>query len=206
MMRIHLLLLRLSRLLLLFASAFLLACGSSGSGGSGGEDDVVQPIVEMTTSLGVITLRLDTKNAPITTANFLEYANAGFYDGKDGLGATIFHRVDDGFVIQGGGLDATLAQKATNAPIQNESNNGLSNLRGTIAMARTLDANSATSQFFINTVDNVGLDHDGNFRSGYAVFGEVIAGMNVVDTISGTPTNINEVPITTITITDVTVK
>ena len=134
--------------------------------------------VEIETNLGTITLRLDAARAPVTVKNFTNYATAGFYDG------TIFHRVIDGFMIQGGGFTPDMKQKKTNAPIVNEAANGLSNRRGTIAMARTGEPHSATSQFYINVADNTFLDareaHDG---WGYAVFGKVVKGTDVVDAI-----------------------
>ena len=136
--------------------------------------------VTMETTLGTITLELDDEKAPATVANFVQYAKDGHYDG------TIFHRVIDGFMIQGGGFTKDMNQKETRAPIRNEAMNGLKNLRGTIAMARTMVVDSATSQFFINLVDNGFLD----FRSptpqgfGYAVFGKVTDGMEVVDKIA----------------------
>ena len=130
--------------------------------------------------MGTITLELDDAKAPITVKNFIDYVKAGHYNG------TIFHRVIDGFMIQGGGFTQAMDQKKTNAPIKNEASNGLSNKRGTIAMARTMVVDSATSQFFINLVDNDFL----NFRAptpqffGYAVFGKVTDGMDVVDKIA----------------------
>ena len=132
------------------------------------------------TSKGTITLELDAEKAPATVANFAEYAKGGFYDG------TIFHRVIDGFMIQGGGFTRDMNQKETREPIAIESMNGLRNLRGTIAMARTMDPNSATSQFFINLVDNAFLDFTApTVRGyGYAVFGRVLDGMEVVDAIA----------------------
>ncbi len=133
--------------------------------------------VIMTTSLGVIEIELYAEQAPITVANFLAYIDAQFYDDL------IFHRIISGFMIQGGGFDISLTAKATQAPIVLETNNNLSNLRGTIAMARTGVPDSATSQFFINHVDNLFLDSTGN-NDGYAVFGTVVAGMDVVDTIA----------------------
>ena len=132
------------------------------------------------TSMGSITVELDDEKAPITVKNFLDYAASGHYDG------TIFHRVIDGFMIQGGGFTKAMDQKPTKAPIKNEASNGLTNKRGTIAMARTMVVDSATSQFFINLVDNDFL----NFRAptpqyyGYAVFGKVTDGMDVVDKIA----------------------
>ena len=137
------------------------------------------PKVELhITGHGVITLELDAEKAPKSAANFLAYVAKGHYDN------TVFHRVIPGFMIQGGGFDAQLSQKPTRGPIKNESGNGLSNQRGTIAMARTNDPNSATAQFFINTVDNDFL----NRPPGYAVFGKVTAGMDVVDKIAGVKT------------------
>ena len=141
-------------------------------------------MVEMTTSKGVIELELDAKNAPITVANFLEYVKSGHYDG------TIFHRVIPGFVIQGGGLQSGMTEKATGTPIENEADNGLKNLIGAICMARTNQPHSATSQFFINLKDNSFLDHTGKSATGwgYAVFGRVISGMDVVEAIAAVPT------------------
>lgn len=141
------------------------------------------PVVLMETSLGDITLRLDRKKAPITVANFLQYVRSGFYDG------TIFHRVIKGFMIQGGGFTADLHEKNTHAPIRNEAKNGLRNRRYTIAMARTSRPDSATSQFYINTKDNRGLDADrAQDGIGYAVFGHVVRGMDVVDRIESVAT------------------
>ena len=142
--------------------------------------------VVISTSKGDITVELDQEKAPVTVKNFLEYVDAKFYDG------TVFHRVIPNFMIQGGGFDMGLQQKKTRAPIKNEAQNGLKNERGTIAMARTMVVDSATAQFFINTVNNGFL----NFRSpdtrgfGYAVFGKVTKGMDVVDKISATPTGL----------------
>lgn len=140
------------------------------------------PFIEMETNQGTILLELDEDNAPATVANFLHYVNDGFYD------ATVFHRVISGFMIQGGGYDADLREKPTHEPIANEAHNGLKNKRGTIAMARTSDPHSATSQFFINLVDNDFLNAGGNDPYGYAVFGQVIEGMEVVDNIGQMPT------------------
>ena len=137
--------------------------------------------VVMSTSAGEIELQLDDKRAPVTVANFVEYAQSGHYDGL------IFHRVIPNFMIQGGGMGADMKPRSTRAPIKNESDNGLSNARGTISMARTNDPDSATSQFFINTVDNSNLDGRGS-RPGYAVFGQVGRGMEVVDRISAVET------------------
>ncbi|MFZ0052979.1 MAG: peptidylprolyl isomerase, partial [Desulfobaccales bacterium] len=136
------------------------------------------------TSLGEITLELYPDKAPATVANFLQYVREGFYDG------TIFHRVINGFMIQGGGLDANLNQKPTRAPIQNEADNGLTNQPYTVAMARTSDPHSATSQFFINVADNKSLNHTAKTPQGwgYAVFGRVVQGREVVDQIKAVPT------------------
>ena len=137
--------------------------------------------VLMTTTVGTITLELDTEHAPKTVENFLSYVADGFYDG------TIFHRVIDNFMVQGGGFTADMEQKETQAPIENEANNGLKNLRGTIAMARLSDPDSASAQFFINHKDNERLDWT-PFKPGYTVFGKVVTGMRVVDYIASTPT------------------
>jgi peptidyl-prolyl cis-trans isomerase B (cyclophilin B) len=142
------------------------------------------PLVKLETSMGDITLELYPDKAPATVANFLEYVNAGFYNG------TIFHRVINGFMIQGGGLDAQMNKKATRAPIKNEADNGLKNDTYTIAMARTGDPNSATAQFFINVANNTPLNHTAPTPRGwgYAVFGKVIKGQDVVDKIKAVPT------------------
>ena len=142
------------------------------------------PVVVMETTLGSITIELLQDRAPVTVENFLQYVNDGFFAG------TIFHRVIEGFMIQGGGFTAGLTQKPTRAPISNEADNGESNARGTIAMARTNVVDSATAQFFINTVDNSqSLDHQGPQSFGYAVFGRVTEGMDVVDAIAGVSTS-----------------
>jgi len=138
-------------------------------------------MLKFKTSAGDFTVELYTKEAPESAANFLKYVDDGHYDG------TIFHRVIPGFMIQGGGFAAGMEQKDTRPPIRNEASNGLENLRGTLAMARTSDIHSATAQFFINLVDNDFLNHQpGNY--GYAVFGRVTAGMEVIDAIAGVPT------------------
>ena len=150
------------------------------------------------TTMGTISLELDEAKAPATVKNFVEYANSGHYDG------TIFHRVIDGFMIQGGGFTKSMDQKPTREPIMNEAMNGLKNLRGTIAMARTMVVDSATSQFFINLVDNGFLDFTNPTPQGfgYAVFGKVTDGMDVVDAIakvktgfSGPHQNVPEEPV-----------
>ncbi len=140
--------------------------------------------VLMKTLLGDMTLELDADKAPATVANFVEYAHSGHYDG------TIFHRVINNFMVQGGGFGTDMSQKDTNAPIQNEANNGLKNDRGTIAMARTMDPHSATAQFFINVSDNDFLNFSGENMQGwgYAVFGRVVEGEDVLDKIRVVPT------------------
>ena len=157
--------------------------------------------VRLATSAGDIVVELDAAKSPKTVANFLEYVKAGHYDG------TIFHRVIENFMIQGGGMTADMKERQTRAPIGLESRNGLTNQRGTIAMARTADPNSATAQFFINVKDNAFLDQptskDGN---GYAVFGKVIQGMDVVDKIKVVPTGPGDVPQQAIVIKKATVE
>ena len=154
-------------------------------------------MLEFKTSKGTFTVQLFDKQAPISVENILKYADEGFFDG------TVFHRVIAGFMIQGGGLTADLQNKKGHAPIKNEATNGLKNKRGTLSMARTNDINSATSQFFINVADNDFLDHrPGNY--GYAVFGRIDSGMDVVDAIAGVKTGskgmYQDVPVETITI------
>ena len=155
------------------------------------------PHVLLNTSMGEIEIELEAEKAPISTKNFLEYVESGFYDG------TVFHRVIPGFMIQGGGFNEGLNQKKTRAPIKNEADNGLHNVRGTLAMARTQAVNSANSQFFINHKDNAFLDH-GARDFGYAVFGKVVRGMEVVDQIAQVPTGnrsmMQNVPLSPVTI------
>lgn len=141
------------------------------------------PRVELETSEGNIVVQLDPQRAPRTVQNFLHYVQSGFYAG------TIFHRVIPGFMIQGGGYTASMQEKPTSAPIPLESRNGLRNLRGTIAMARTSVPDSATSQFFINLVNNPALDYPSPDGHGYAVFGHVVSGMKVVDRIAAEATH-----------------
>jgi len=159
-------------------------------------------IVEMVTSMGTLVIELDATNAPVTVENFLRYVNSGFYDGDDKQGATIFHRVIENFVAQGGGFNTNGTEKFTNAPIAIESNNGLSNLRGTIAMARTNEPDSATSQFYFNLIDNFDLNYVDDNNPGYTVFGQVIEGMEVLDTIGGIPPGASGRPIQDIIIND----
>ncbi len=157
-------------------------------------------MVVIKTSLGDIKVKLAADKAPLTVANFLSYAEDGHYNG------TIFHRVIDGFMIQGGGFDANMRQKPTKAPVKNEAANGLANKRGTIAMARTMVVDSATSQFFINVKDNAFLDFQAPTPQGfgYCVFGEVVEGMDVVDKIKGVRTGVkagmSDVPLETVEI------
>jgi cyclophilin family peptidyl-prolyl cis-trans isomerase len=138
-------------------------------------------MIRFETTLGDFTVELFAAEAPISAQNFLDYVDAGHFDG------TVFHRVIPGFVVQGGGLTADMRQKPTRAPIRNEADNGLKNRRGTLSMARTNDPHSATSQFFINLVDNAFLD-PGRGGAGYAVFGHVVEGMDVVDKMAATKT------------------
>jgi len=140
------------------------------------------PTVEMQTNQGKIVLELYPEKAPESVENFLKYARDGFYNG------TIFHRVIPGFMVQGGGFDEKMTQKPTRNPIRNEANNGLKNARGTIAMARTSQPHSATAQFFINHADNRNLDYPSFDGWGYAVFGKVTQGLDVVDKIAQVPT------------------
>jgi peptidyl-prolyl cis-trans isomerase A (cyclophilin A) len=157
---------------------------------------VALDVTQGRTSLGTITIALNQEKAPITVANFLKYVRAGHYDG------TVFHRVIPNFMIQGGGYTPELEERPTMPPIHNEARNGLRNSRGTIAMARTSDPDSATSQFFINLKDNHSLDFGIGPGAGYAVFGQVIEGMDVVDRIAAVPTttrgaqrNVPQVPV-----------
>ena len=163
------------------ALLLLLCCLLSPTHGYG-QQTSAHPMAKMTTSLGDITIELYEQQAPETVRNFLQYVDDGFYDG------TIFHRVIPGFVLQGGGLTPDMERKTTRSPITNESDNGLENLRGTLSMARLPDPNSATSQFFINLSDNPHLDYQGSGQWGYAVFGKVVEGMDVVDKIAAVKT------------------
>ncbi|MCQ4314277.1 peptidylprolyl isomerase [Pseudomonas stutzeri] len=155
------------------------------------------PHVLLNTSMGEIEIELEAEKAPISVKNFLSYVESGFYDD------TVFHRVIPGFMVQGGGFSENLDQKPTQEPIKNEADNGLHNVRGTLAMARTQNVDSATSQFFINHRDNDFLDHGGR-DFGYAVFGKVVRGMDVVDQIAQVPTGnrsmMQNVPLTPVKI------
>ena len=145
---------------------------------------VDMPVVQLDTNMGAIVIELNEEKAPKTVENFLNYVKSGHYDG------TIFHRIIDGFMIQGGGMDAEMNEKGTNKPVENEADNGLKNDAGTIAMARTQDPHSATSQFFVNVKDNDFLNHSGKNMQGwgYTVFGKVTSGMDVIEKMKGVPT------------------
>jgi peptidyl-prolyl cis-trans isomerase A (cyclophilin A) len=156
------------------------------------------PVVVLETSLGTIELELDAEKAPISVENFLAYVDAGHYNG------TLFHRVIPGFMVQGGGFDGS-GQKPTRGQIKNEADNGLTNQRGTVAMARTSDVNSATSQFFINIADNGFLNHGGR-DFGYAVFAKVTSGMDVADKIAAVKRNAQDAPLEPVTIKKATRK
>ncbi|QQR74677.1 MAG: peptidyl-prolyl cis-trans isomerase [Holophagales bacterium] len=162
--------------------------------------------VKLETTKGAIVLELDAAKAPQTVENFVKYVRDGHYDG------TVFHRVIPGFMVQGGGFTADMAQKPTRASIQNEADNGLRNARGTVAMARTNDPHSASAQFFINVVDNAFLNHTAKSAQGwgYAVFGKVVSGMETVDAIAKVPTGnkgpFQNVPIEPVVITKATVQ
>jgi peptidyl-prolyl cis-trans isomerase B (cyclophilin B) len=194
---------RIAGLFLSVVLGILPVAGFSSDNDSKGAGTVT---VRMETNKGVITLELDEKSAPETVANFIEYAKAGFYDG------TIFHRVIPGFMIQGGGFTTDMKQKSTRAPIKNEAGNGLKNTTGSIAMARTSDPHSATTQFFINVKDNSFLDHSAPTPQGwgYCVFGKVTDGMDVVHAIehvqTGSRSGFQDVPLTEVVINKVTVE
>ena len=167
----------------LFASLILIAsCFAS-------QAAIAGPKVEFKTTMGNFVVELDDVKAPKTTANFLSYVKSGFYNG------TIFHRVIDGFMIQGGGFTPDLVQKPTNPPVVSEAQNGLKNSSYTIAMARTSDPDSATSQFFINVNDNVPLDFPNAMGNGYTVFGKVISGTQTIDAIRKVPTMVAPAPL-----------
>jgi peptidyl-prolyl cis-trans isomerase A (cyclophilin A)/peptidyl-prolyl cis-trans isomerase B (cyclophilin B) len=158
----------------MFAKFLAVFCGLTLTGAVLAAD---APKVSLKTNMGEIVLELDQEKAPKTVANFLQYVKSGFYKG------TVFHRVIDGFMIQGGGFDEKMVQKKTKPPVKNEANNGLLNVTYSVAMARTADPHSATSQFFINVADNTPLDYPGRDGFGYTVFGKVVAGQEVVDKI-----------------------
>ena len=159
------------------AVAFPLAADAQDKGKAASCKDSATPKVKLATSMGPITLQLDRQKAPLTVENFVKYVESGHYDG------TIFHRVIDGFMVQGGGFTPAMQQKPTQAPIRNEASNGLRNEPYSIAMARTSNPDSATSQFFINVNDNVPLNFSPGGNPGYAVFGKVVEGQETVDKI-----------------------
>jgi cyclophilin family peptidyl-prolyl cis-trans isomerase len=165
----------------LLARFFTLFAGLTLTGAALAVDAGKAPTVSLQTNMGVIVLELDGEKAPKTVENFLQYVNSGHYKN------TIFHRVIDGFMIQGGGFDKNMVQKPTQAPVKNEAQNGLRNVPYSVAMARTGDPHSATAQFFINVGDNAALDYPGRDGFGYTVFGRVIKGMEVVDKIKALP-------------------
>jgi cyclophilin family peptidyl-prolyl cis-trans isomerase len=189
--------------ILLFVLGFLLQVPASGQPAAPAAGN---PVVTIETSAGAITIELFADKAPVSVENFLQYVRDGFYAG------TIFHRVVPGYVVQGGGYTADLSERERRAPIQNEATNGLRNVRGTVAMARLRALRSATSEFYFNLADNTRLDHTGYAPDdfGYAVFGRVIAGMDVVDRIGAMPTatkdGMENVPVTPVVIKGMTVK
>lgn len=146
------------------------------------KEKAANPMVLVKTNMGSFKIELYPEQAPVTVKNFLDYVDKKFFDG------TTFHRVIPGFVIQGGGFDKDMMRKATLPPIKNEATNGLKNLKATLSMARTNDINSATSQFFVNLKDNAALDHVGDAQYGYAVFGKVVQGFDVIEKIAGVKT------------------
>ena len=200
-------------ILTLCLSVTFLACTpppNYAPGGGDGDGDTIPTsqydagTLIFTTNLGWFAVQLYSDLAPITTDNFMRYVEAGFYDGKDGKGSTIFHRSVEDFMIQGGGITEDGTEKNTYAPISNEStSNGLSNIMGTLAMARTNDPDSATAQFFINTVDNVYLDAGEIYEVGYAVFGEVIDNYQVIEAMTEIEVDDNDKPTSNIVIEDI---
>jgi len=173
----------------LFVAVLLGMVGTAAQGQGG--PAASHPRVALETSKGKIVIELYSDKAPKSVDNFLQYVKSGHYDN------TVFHRVIAGFMVQGGGMDVNMKQKPTRAPIANEADNGLTNDRGTLAMARTNDPNSASAQFFINVVDNAFLNHKSKTPSGwgYAVFGKVVEGMDVADAIAAVKTGANDVPV-----------
>jgi cyclophilin family peptidyl-prolyl cis-trans isomerase len=192
----------------IMTSAFFLHAQDTKPAAPAKPDDTTQPLkgtvkVSIETSKGTIELELDADKAPKSVANFVNYVKKGHYEG------TIFHRVIPGFMIQGGGFTEDMTQKPTDAPIENEGQNGLKNVKGSIAMARTSVPNSATCQFFINVKDNTGLDYPSPDGFGYAVFGKVTKGLDVCDAIVNAPTAVKsgmrDVPVEPITIKKATI-
>ncbi len=197
---------QISLVLLLVCLMAMTACSGSSEPKANKTEKAENPVAVIHTNRGDITIRLFKDKAPITVENFVTYAKEGFYDG------TIFHRVIEDFMIQGGGFTSGMRHKPTHDAIKNEAGNGLTNKRGTVAMARTADVDSATAQFFINVVDNPFLDHRSDSRNefGYAVFGEVIDGLDVIDAIRRVQTSSQgahqNVPVEPIVINSVDIK
>ena len=185
---------------LLAAAVLVCGCGETAKTPKAEKktDSLTSNIVKLETSMGDIVIELNRQAAPVTVKNFLGYVQEGFYDG------TIFHRVEHGIIIQGGGLTAEMKRKETRDPIANEAKNGLSNMRGTVAMARKPEPNSATCQFFINHSDNEFLNYIDDNKAGYAAFGKVTDGMDVVDAIASVETTtrngMDDVPVEPVTI------
>jgi cyclophilin family peptidyl-prolyl cis-trans isomerase len=194
---------RMSHVFVLSLASALFLCAAVTAQENTAKPPATKPVVVMTTSMGTMEITLEPAKAPESVKNFLSYVAEGFYD------STIFHRVISGFMIQGGGMTVTMAHKPTRDPIKNEAANGLSNKRGTIAMATSPNAiNSGTCQFFINHVDNAALDHKDNTLQGfgYAVFGQVTKGLDVVDAIAKVPTGPGDVPRKPVVIVSVKLK
>ncbi len=200
-----------ARLLLLLATVLLFGCpptvdrGDDDDSGPAGDDDddAGAVLVDWQTTDGDFTFEVLVDEAPITASNFLAYVDSGFFDGDDGLGATILHRIIAGFVVQGGGRTEADWKETMPAIVNEASDSGLSNERGTVAMARTDAPDSATSQWFVNLDDNLFLDPGGSTPDGYAVFAIVTEGMDVMDDISTVSTDGGDAPLTPITVLDV---
>ncbi len=194
---------RLMHLLSLSALVLLLGCPRTGGGDDDDDDSAgsTSNLVVMETTMGTVEIEVYVDESPITAENFLAYVDSGFYDGRDDLGATVFHRVVTDFVVQGGGFTAGGAMKDTAAAIENEAIvSGLSNTRGTLSMARLSAPDTATSQFFVNLVDNLFLDPQGSTPDGYAVFAEVTTGMDVIDAMGAVSVDGSDAPLTAVVI------
>jgi len=184
----------LYRVIIMLTLVAITGCERTESGGA--ESVTLLTHVQVTTTLGAFVIELNAEAAPLTVANFSRYVSEGFYDGRDGLPKTTFHRVIAGFMVQGGGIRTDGKKKLVNHdPLAHEGPNGLMNLRGTVAMARTNDPDSATSQFFVNHVDNAALDYVSEDQPGYLVFGTVISGMETIDAIAESETDSEDVPV-----------
>jgi len=197
-----------TNLFALFSILLTTACANATSNGDPRDTEDLSQYnsgsIRFTTNKGFFVIELYKSQAPKTTENFLRYVEDGFYDGSDGKGATIFHRTINDFMVQGGGLTEDGTEKSTYDPIENESaTSGLSNIRGTVSMARTNEPNSATAQFFVNTMDNTYLDAGEISDDGYAVFGLITSGMDVIDEISEVETDGNDRPLENVVIQDV---